>query len=676
MATQQAKLGYLKDSETGKIFLPKTTWDSIIEKPDNLNHAYNSKITIRGSTFYPNYTNFGSFTLNQSTNANINLPAFLNGNVGLVPQYSLASFSKGQAFLDEKGNWNTALTTGFNDYYIAGAGVDITSAPVIKTYKIDNWIEVSSIDSSGPQFCGSINDVAPTSPGIYKFISPYGIIAMGFVNFMFIHGPLIKCYYGTSNDNTSKEWIPYNLSDAVEYYFEYKDSNFYFLGTDIHTISTTQIQSNWNESDTNSAAYILNKPTKLSDFTNDLNLFNSDTLDTAGATESSETLYLIGSPTKTGAPTTYTSKTDVFMTDGLLHIKNLDVAAGLYYNNSVWGINLNNSDIIRLHGLYFQDLARGVGQGLNFYRTNTTWDSLRMNTGKLQVAFNKTTTNVGTWRNAAITSSAVNAGTVSPASTGTYYPVQYNNNSGFGVVRVPTSSGNTTINPMAAYAVDGSTYGTLYPDVFAIAFMYNIINGAVTNDCSIITDKFRIQDYNSSGIDGHVSAAALILLYAAYLSRNGFTSGRLEWETHGYGDYFSYLLCTGTSQCYSVGTDDSAIFQSNGITVYTFNWTQYSSNNLPIGINDYNCDATGIGGNSSSHIAHKYIFTFSNVQLSNMESLYNVLSIIKDDSIDTYKKAADDLNAIIKDSTQLFKSMTVRIEHKSVNQSGFNVFHP
>lgn len=591
MATQTSKLGYLKDPETGKIFLPKTTWDSIIGKPDGLNHAYNSKITIRGRTIYPNYTNFGSFTLNQSDDANINLPAFINGNVGLVPQYSLASFSKGTAFLDEKGNWNTALTTGFNDYYIAGAGVNITSAPVIKTYKIDDWIQVSSASSSGPQFCGSINDVAPTLPGIYKFISPYSIIASGFVSFMFNYGPLMTCYYGTSNDNTSKEWIPYNLSDAVEYYFEYKDSNFYFLGTDIHTISTTQIQSNWNESNTNSAAYILNKPTKLSDFTNDLAV----TSITAGAglnTTSNNTSTDGGSITSSGT----------------LHLTKC--------NNNVGSFG-PSSNVSPAHGG-------------NFHVPYITVDKY---------------------------------GRVTSASTRT--------------ITLPSAGSSAgTIYSMAAYAMYGDTYGTVHPDVFATAFMYPIINGAVTNDCSIITDKFRIQDYNTSGIDGHVSAAALILLYAAYLSRNGFTSGRLEWETHGYGDYFSYLLCTNTSTCYSVGIDDSAIFQSNGITLYTFNWTGYNNSPLPIGINDYNCDATGIGGTSAKFIAHKYIFTFSNIQQSDMLSLDNVLSAINSDDIDTYTKAAELLNEMLKNGTQSFKSMTVRIEHKSVNQNGFNVFHP
>ncbi len=617
MAIQQAKSGYLKDSEGDKIFLPKTTWDSIIGKPTNLDSVYDSTIKIRGGDS-SDFTDFGAFTLNQNSdadiyipvfsqttkglvptftagqegyvlttrgwaqidpvhagtvnigistdadafgsfglndavNTNITLPIFTNGKYGLVPNYSTNQISDGLSFLDEKGNWNTALTTWTDNYYIAGSGIDITTASASNAYEVVTYIENTA-------YCaGIVNANKPTISGIYKITLKFARITSHRLVIRFSNGD-ISCKYESAYGSADKWWIPYNISDKVVYYFEYKYDTFYFLGTNIKTISS-----------------------------------NAVTSITAGAglnTTSNNTATDGGSITNSGT----------------LHLTKC--------NNNV--------------GSFGPSANVSPAHGGNFKVPYITVDKY----GRVKAASTKTIT-------------------------------------------LPSAGGSTsTIYPMAAYAVDGSAYGDLYPDVFATAFMYPIINGAVTNDCSLITDKFRIKDYNSSGIDGHVSAAALILLYAAYLSRNGFTSGRLEWETHGYGDYFSYLLCTGTSQCYLVGTDDSAIFQSNGITVYTFNWTGYIQSALPIGINDYNCDATGIGGNNNSYIAHKYIFTFSNVQPSNIESLYDVLSIIKDDSIDTYTKAANDLNAIIKGSTQSFKSMTVRIEHKSVNQNGFNVFHP
>lgn len=617
MAIQQAKSGYLKDSEGDKIFLPKTTWDSIIGKPTNLDSVYDSTIKIRGGDS-SDFTDFGAFTLNQNSdadiyipvfsqttkglvptftagqegyvlttrgwaqidpvhagtvnigipedadalgsfglndavNTNIILPIFTNGEYGLVPNYSTNQISAGLSFLDEKGNWNTALTTWTDNYYIAGSGIDITTASASNAYEVVTYIE-------NPSYCaGIVNANKPTISGIYKITLKFARITSHRLVIRFSNGD-ISCKYESAYGSADQWWIPYNISDKVVYYFEYKYGTFYFLGTNIKTISS-----------------------------------NAVTSITAGAglnTTSNNTATDGGSITNSGT----------------LHLTKC--------NNNV--------------GSFGPSANVSPAHGGNFKVPYITVDKY----GRVKAASTKTIT-------------------------------------------LPSAGGSTsTIYPMAAYAVDGSAYGDLYPDVFATAFMYPIIKGAVTNDCSLITDKFRIKDYNSSGIDGHVSAAALILLYAAYLSRNGFTSGRLEWETHGYGDYFSYLLCTGTSQCYLVGTDDSAIFQSNGITVYTFNWTGYIQSALPIGINDYNCDATGIGGNNNSYIAHKYIFTFSNVQPSDIESLYDVLSIIKDDSIDTYTKAANDLNAIIKGSTRSFKSMTVRIEHKSVNQNGFNVFHP
>lgn len=620
MATQTSKLGYLKDPETGKIFLPKTTWDSIIGKPTNLDSVYDSTIKIRGGDS-SDFTDFGTFTLNQNSNAdiyipvfsqttkglvptftagqegyvlttkgwaqidpvyagtvnigistdadafgsfglndavntNITLPIFTNGNYGLVPNYSTKQISDGLSFLDEKGNWNTALTTWTDNYYIAGSGIDITTASASNAYEVVTYTENTA-------YCaGIVNANKPTIDGIYKITLKFARITSHRLIIRFSNGD-ISCKYESAYGSTDKWWLPHNISDKVVYYFEYKNDTFYFLGTNIKTISS--VNNGTVTSITAGAG---------------LNTTSNNTSTDGGSITSRGTLHL----TKC--------------------------------NNNVGSFG-PSSNVSPAHGG-------------NFRVPYITVDKY---------------------------------GRVTSASTRT--------------ITLPSAGSSAgTIYSMAAYAMYGDTYGTVRPDVFATAFMYPIINGDVTNDCSIITDKFRIQDYNTSGIDGHVSAAALILLYAAYLSRNGFTSGRLEWETHGYGDYFSYLLCTNTSTCYSVGIDDSAIFQSNGIALYTFNWTGYNNSLLPIGINDYNCDATGIGGTSAKFIAHKYIFTFSNIQQSDMSSLDNVLSAINNDDIDTYTKAAESLNEMLKNGTQSFKSMTVRIEHKSVNQNGFNVFHP
>lgn len=644
-----AKTGILRDPETLEYYFPQTLWDSIIGRPGNLNSVYDSIIRIRGGDS-SDYNDLGVFTLNQSSNAdiyipvfsqttkglvptftagqegyvlttkgwaqidpvhagtvnigistdadafgsfglndavntNITLPIFTNGEYGLVPNYSTEQISDGLSFLDEKGNWNTALTTWTDNYYIAGSGIDITTASASNAYKVIAYTENTT-------YCaGIVNANKPTIDGIYKITLKFARITSHRLVIRFSNGD-ISCKYESAYGSADKWWIPHNISNKVVYYFEYKNDTFYFLGTNIKTISSNQVQTNWNETNSDSAAYLLNKPTKLSDFTNDLAI----TSITAGAglnTTSDNTSTDGGSITSSGT----------------LHLTKC--------NNNVGSFG-PSSDVSPAHGD-------------NFHVPYITVDKY---------------------------------GRVTSASTRT--------------ITLPSAGSSAgTIYSMAAYAIYGNTNDTIHPDVFATAFMYPIINGDVTNDCSIITDRFRIQDYRTSGIDGHVSAATLILLYAAYLSRNGFTSGRLEWETHGYVDYFSYLLCTNTSGCYYlVGIDDSAIFQSNGITLYTFNWTYYNYNLLPIGINDYNCNTANIGGTNAEFIAHKYIFTFSNIQQSDTPSLDEVLSLINNDDIDTYTEAAKLLNKKLNEGTRFFKSMTVRIEHKSVNIKGFNVFHP
>ncbi|MCX7758991.1 MAG: hypothetical protein N2169_05220 [bacterium] len=60
-----------------------------------------------------------------------------------------------------------------------------------------------------------------------------------------------------------------------------------------------------------------------------------------------------------------------------------------YESNSVSGINVNNSDIIGLNGLYFNDLVDSAGEGINFYRNTNIWDSLYLKNGEIYVHFNR-----------------------------------------------------------------------------------------------------------------------------------------------------------------------------------------------------------------------------------------------------------------------------------------------
>ena len=68
--------------------------------------------------------------------------------------------------------------------------------------------------------------------------------------------------------------------------------------------------------------------------------------------------------------------------------KVINVTGGQYWVNDVYGINLQNSDIIGINGLYFQDDADSQGEGINFYRSSTTWDRLYSSAGTLYYAPN------------------------------------------------------------------------------------------------------------------------------------------------------------------------------------------------------------------------------------------------------------------------------------------------
>lgn len=75
----------------------------------------------------------------------------------------------------------------------------------------------------------------------------------------------------------------------------------------------------------------------------------------------------------------------------------INVTGNRYWIDGVYGMNLQNSDIIGINGLYFQDAVDSQGEGINFYRSSTTWDRLYSYAGTLYYAPNiATDTHPGT----------------------------------------------------------------------------------------------------------------------------------------------------------------------------------------------------------------------------------------------------------------------------------------
>lgn len=71
--------------------------------------------------------------------------------------------------------------------------------------------------------------------------------------------------------------------------------------------------------------------------------------------------------------------------------KCINVTGSQYWIDGVYGINMQNSDIIGINGLYLLDAVDSQGEGINFYRSSTTWDRLYSYAGTLYYAPNVAT---------------------------------------------------------------------------------------------------------------------------------------------------------------------------------------------------------------------------------------------------------------------------------------------
>lgn len=73
------------------------------------------------------------------------------------------------------------------------------------------------------------------------------------------------------------------------------------------------------------------------------------------------------------------------------------ITGAQYWTDGAYGIQLNNSDIVGINGLWFPDAVDSAGEGINFYRSSTTWDRLYSYAGTLYYAPNiATDTHPGT----------------------------------------------------------------------------------------------------------------------------------------------------------------------------------------------------------------------------------------------------------------------------------------
>jgi hypothetical protein len=105
-------------------------------------------------------------------------------------------------------------------------------------------------------------------------------------------------------------------------------------------------------------------------------------------------------------------------------------ASQFYESSGLFALNANNSDLIGLNALYFNDFADSPSEGINWYNTSTTWDSLWSASGVLYYTPNRTNN-----------------------TSGTSYTVYHSGN----LTNPVTGTGNT--NYLSKFTSNGSTIG-------------------------------------------------------------------------------------------------------------------------------------------------------------------------------------------------------------------------
>ena len=168
----------------------------------------------------------------------------------------------------------------------------------------------------------------------------------------------------------------------------------------------------------------------------------------------------------------------------------LNLKAEQYYEtNSVYGIVVHSSDIIGLNALYFADLADGTGEGLNFYRSSTTWDTFYAKNGVLYFVPNRSKGSSGT----AYTVS-LNSHKHSVTATGTI-----GNTTAGGTVGNTTAGGSVSSSFSGTAAKHSHSFsgtaGTTGDGSGSTASIYSItgvgsvpsLTGSVTNQCLTLT---------------------------------------------------------------------------------------------------------------------------------------------------------------------------------------------
>jgi len=201
--------------------------------------------------------------------------------------------------------------------------------------------------------------------------------------------------------------------------------------------------------------------------------------------------------------------------------KVINVTGSQYWINGVYGINMQNSDIIGINGLYFLDAVDSEGEGINFYRSSTTWDRLYSYAGTLYYAPNVAT----------------------DTHPGTRYTVYHS-----GGATIPLSKGGTGGTTAAAARTNlGITCTSLYSGTLS--------SGSTT---------FNYGNYKGYIIAGLPSSSASKM--SLFIPKGMITTSDVSWQIADEVNYRGFKLkYSGTTVTLTIGNGSGSITNVYGV---------------------------------------------------------------------------------------------------------------
>lgn len=202
--------------------------------------------------------------------------------------------------------------------------------------------------------------------------------------------------------------------------------------------------------------------------------------------------------------------------------KSVSTTGSQYWSDGAYGLHLNNSDIVGINGLWFPDAVDSAGEGINFYRSSTTWDRLYSHAGTLYYAPNVATA----------------------THPGTRYTVYHS-----GGATIPLSKGGTGATTAAAARTSlGITATSLYSGTLS--------SGSCT---------FNYGNYNFYVVTGRVTSSGSLL--CSVIPKGLLTTSDVTYQFADESYYRAFKLkYSGSTVTLTVGNGYGSITSVYGIT--------------------------------------------------------------------------------------------------------------